>query len=158
MWVDYVYIIPVERTTLTKEETTILALRKKLRTVRHYNCTGTPDKLSVIGSAKHNKKLSGNFWWRLGKIEKGQYRCVIRVRVDDPAKVHTISLDLVDHTTKRIVEKRPLETITNIEYEEVEIPFEYDGTYHLQLSDWSSPGMWVDYVYLVPEKGTVRDE
>ena len=147
MWVDYVYIVPDTR----KISATILALRKKLKTVRHLKCTGTPDKLAVNGSARHNKKIFGNFWWRLGKIKKGKYLCVVRVKVDNPKKWNGLALNVIDAVTKKRKYTIKSKRLTNTEYKEIKIPFEYDGTFPLELNDWSAANMWVDYVYIVPD-------
>lgn len=87
-------------------------------------------------------------------LEPGRYRAFARLRVDAPARPRSFSLCAVDQAMDQIFTTMT-HRATNTDYQEMEIgAFEYGGPYTLRLSDYSSPGIWVDYVYVVPQPGT----
>jgi len=115
----------------------------------HFECGGTADPHASGGQAAYRPENDGIYcWWALQhRLEPGVYKAIVRARAEQPG---TFGLMQVNHATDQRIAELPT-AIKNADYQEIELgEITYDGAYPLRLSDWSAPGLWIDYLYLTP--------
>jgi len=125
------------------------------------NLGGTPDPAASNGEAATLNKPGIYCWWRRAKIRPGYFEVIARARTRGARGVlHFVLSDAAD--AKRYwqaVTKMHRGWIESKEYREIYCgTFYWDGSFTPRVSDWSSPGLMVDWVKLVPVKASdVRD-
>ncbi len=117
--------------------------------VPHFDLGGTPDPKAKGGQAKHLTGKPGIYcWWPISvhqQLDPGTYKVIVRVRGQG-----TLGMGLWEDGTNRQIHlwNRQINSKT---YKEIEVgKFDHDGKTQLRLADWSSPGLWLDYVYIKP--------
>jgi hypothetical protein len=115
----------------------------------YFDLGGTPDPKALGGQAKHLTDKPGIYcWWPISvhqQLDPGTYKVVVRVRGQG-----TLGMGLWEDGTNRKIQEwtRSINTKT---YQKIEVGnFDHDGKVQLRLADWSSPGLWFDYVYVKP--------
>ncbi|HJN18161.1 MAG TPA: sugar-binding protein, partial [Armatimonadota bacterium] len=123
--------------------------------------SGVADAATADGEAKTLDKEGIYCWWVSPKIRPGYFQVIARARTTGAAGVlHFVLTDSADENrvSHAITETRA-GRVTSEEYEEIYCgSFHWDGSYGARISDWSTPGLMVDWVKLVPvTAGEIRD-
>lgn len=125
------------------------------------NLGGIPDPAASNGEATTRDKPGIYCWWRGPKVRPGYFEVIARARRKGARGVlHFVLTDATDdkHHWQAVTKVRR-GWIESREYREVHCgTFYWDGSFTPRVSDWSSPGLMVDWVKLVPVKASdVRD-
>ena len=145
---------PVRKTLGDRQKAELRAIKERITAFPHYDCSGSDDLFAFGGQAKHRSEKQGSgayVWWSSVTLKPGKYRVFARLKTDSP-EPKTFDLCVVDAAKDRVL-KRMTNQVTNRDYREIEVgTFAYDGSFRLRLSDYSSPGLWVDYVFVKPDR------
>jgi len=122
----------------------------------HQQLIGTKDPDAIDGEARTSEKDTCYTWWNLDDLKPGVYDYYIRAKSGD-GESKRFSLVVQDRNRSaykiRVKEVEPV--FSNTEYRIIHVgTFYYDGSYPLRLTDWSSGGAWIDYVFIVQREAT----
>ncbi len=125
------------------------------RQYNYFKGSGTADPQATEKTAKILKDSGIYCWWELFfTLPPGQYQVYARVRAGQPVD---FNLQVYSQNNGK---KMPVTLgcrVTGNTYKEVLLGiFNYDGSYPIRFSDWTPPGMWLDYIYLKPVKLSPR--
>lgn len=122
---------------------------------------GTPDPDARGGEAKTLDQPGIYCWWSGPKIRPGYFEITARARATgEPGVIHFVLTESRDEKHfLRAVSEVQRGRVESREYQEIYCgTFYWDGSFGMRVSDWSSPGLMVDWVKLVPVAASeVRD-
>ena len=104
-------------------------------------------------NGKHLEREGQYLRWDFSReFPSGSYKVYIRAKGKGKFCLFQIHNDLGNVYTLERMKYR----IDFLEYQDIYLgTMLYDGSYRLTLADWSSGGMWIDSIYLVPVSETV---
>jgi len=112
---------------------------------------------AVGGSASCLKKKHGTYvWWIIGKekLKPGRYKIFVRAKGQGYLGFAQLNAEKEVKgvgKAKLITNKGLGVYVASLDYEVYEIgEIEYTGNYTMRISDYSSRGIYVDYIFLVP--------
>lgn len=119
----------------------------------HFELRGTRDAAADDGEARTREEPGIYCWWSSIELKPGYFKVVARARTI--RKAGTITFVLTDrHDDKRrvtSVSRTRSGHVSATTYAEIDCgTFHFDGSFGPRLSDWSSPGLMVDWVRAVP--------
>ena len=123
--------------------------------------SGTPDVAAADGEAAFRDQEGIYCWWECPEIRPGYVEVIARARTTDGEGAMRFTLtDAGDGASvESSVSRVQRGVVTSGAYEEIYCgTFYWDGSYTPRLSDWSSPGLMLDWVKLRQvAAGDVRD-
>jgi len=113
--------------------------------------SGTPDPAAADGEAKTLDRAGIYCWWVSPPVKPGYFEIVVRARtVGEPGVIQFVLTDAADEERVfRAISETQMGRVESAGYAEVYCgTFYWDGSFGFRVSDWSSPGLMVDWVSL----------
>ena len=126
-----------------------------------FELRGTPDPGARDGEVKVLEKPGIYCWWAGPSLRPGTFEVWARARTPGPRGVlHFVLTDTADEShVAHAISRTQRGWVSSPQYSDVYCgTFYWDGSFSPRVSDWSSPGLLVDWVSLVPVAASeVRD-